>query len=57
MEKPFLVYCDALGYGLGCVLVQDGPVVAYASRQLRKREEHYPTPDLELAVVVRALKI
>jgi hypothetical protein len=39
------------------VLLQDGPVVAYASRQLRKREEHYPTPDLGLAIVVRALKI
>jgi hypothetical protein len=37
--------------------MQDGLVVAYASWQLRKREEHYPTPDLELAVVVRALKI
>jgi hypothetical protein len=37
--------------------MQDGPVVAYASRQLRKCEEHYPTPNLELAVVVRALKI
>jgi hypothetical protein len=35
--------------------MQDGPVVAYASRQLGKREEHYPTPDFELAVVVRAL--
>jgi hypothetical protein len=32
-------------------------VVVYASRQLRKHEEHYPTPDIELAVVVRALKI
>jgi hypothetical protein len=37
--------------------MQDGPVVAYASWQLRKREEHYPTPDLELAIVVHALKI
>jgi hypothetical protein len=37
--------------------MQDGPVVAYASRQLRKCEEHHPTPDLELAIVVRALKI
>jgi hypothetical protein len=26
--------------------MQDGPVVAYASWQLRKREEHYPTSDL-----------
>jgi hypothetical protein len=37
--------------------MQDGPVVTYASHQLRKREEHYLTPDLELAVVVHALKI
>jgi hypothetical protein len=37
--------------------MQDGPVISYASWQFRKREEHHPTPDLELAVVVHALKI
>jgi hypothetical protein len=37
--------------------MQDGHVVAYASRQLRKHEEHYPTHDLELATIVHALKI
>jgi hypothetical protein len=57
MERPFLIYCNASGQGLGCVLMQDGHVVAYASRQLRKHEEKYPTHDLELAVVVHALKI
>jgi hypothetical protein len=57
MEKPFSTYCYASGQGLGCVLMQDGHVVAYASRQLRKHEEHYPTHDLELAAVVHALKI
>jgi endonuclease YncB( thermonuclease family) len=57
MEKTFLIYCDASGQDLGCVLMQDGHVVAYASRQLRKHEEKYPTHDLELAVVVHALKI
>jgi hypothetical protein len=57
MEKPFSIYCDASGQGLGCVLMQDGHVVAYASRQLRKHEEKYPTHDLELAVVVHVLKI
>jgi hypothetical protein len=31
MEKPFSIYCDALGQGLGCVLMQDGRVVTYAS--------------------------
>jgi hypothetical protein len=57
MEKPFSIYCDASGQGLGCVLMQDGHVVAYASWQLRKHEAHYPTLDLELAAVVHALKI
>jgi hypothetical protein len=57
MEKPFSIFCDASGQGFGCLLMQDGPVVAYASWQLRKHEEHYLTPDFELAVVVHALKI
>jgi hypothetical protein len=57
MEKPFLIYCDASGQGLGCVLMQDGHAVVYASRQLRKHEEKYPTHDLELAAIVHALKI
>jgi ribonuclease HI len=57
MEKPFAIYCDASGQGLGCVLMQDGHMVAYASRQLRKHEAHYLTHDLELAAVVHALKI
>jgi hypothetical protein len=57
MERSFSIYCDASSQGLGCVLMQDGHVVAYASRQLMKHEAHYPTHDLELAVVVHALKI
>ena len=32
-------------------------VIAYASRQLKKHEENYRTHDLELAIVVFALKI
>ncbi|KAA3460471.1 reverse transcriptase [Gossypium australe] len=55
--KEFVVYCDVSHTGLGCVLMQEGKVVAYASRQLRPHEVNYPTHDLELAAVVFALKI
>jgi hypothetical protein len=57
IHKGFDVYCDVLHLGLGCVLMQEGKVIAYASRQLRKHEKNYPTHDLELADVVHALKI
>jgi hypothetical protein len=57
MEKPFSIYYDASGQDLGCVLMQDDHVVAYASRQLRKHEEKYLTHDMELAAVVHGLKI
>jgi hypothetical protein len=53
--KPFNVYCDASGTGLGGVLMQEGRVILYSLRQLRRHEEHYPTHDLELAAVVMAL--
>jgi hypothetical protein len=56
-SKDFVVYCDASRQGLGCMLMQRGKVVPYASRQLRKHEENYPTHDLELATVIHALKI
>jgi ribonuclease HI len=57
IQRDFVVYCDASRQGLGCVLMQDGKVVAYASRQLKPHEQNYPTHDLEFAAVVHALKI
>jgi ribonuclease HI len=57
VSKPFDIYCDASGTGLGCVLMQDNRVIAYASRALRIHEQNYPTHDLELAAVIHALKI
>jgi hypothetical protein len=56
-EKLFSIYCDASGQGLGCVLMQDGHMVVYASRLLRKHEVHYLTHDFELAIVVHDLMI
>ena len=53
----FVVYSDASKNGLGCVLMQNGKVIAYASRQLKDYEKNYPVHDLELAAVVFALKI
>jgi hypothetical protein len=56
MEKDFMVCTDASKQGLGAVLMQDGGVIAYASRKLKKHEDLYVTHDLELAVVMLALK-
>ncbi|KAG8490817.1 hypothetical protein CXB51_013992 [Gossypium anomalum] len=55
--KEFVIYSDASLLGLGCVLMQEGRVVAYASRQLKPHEKNYLTHDLELAAIVFALKI
>ncbi|GKE50204.1 putative reverse transcriptase domain-containing protein, partial [Tanacetum coccineum] len=54
--EDFVVYCDASGIGLGCVLMQRGKVIAYASRQLKIHEKSYTTYDLELGAIVVALK-
>jgi hypothetical protein len=56
-SKPFEVFCDTSGTGLGCVLMQEGQVIAYASRALQPHEINYPTHDLELAPFVHALEI
>ncbi|GKC78856.1 putative reverse transcriptase domain-containing protein [Tanacetum coccineum] len=55
--EDFVVYCDASELGLGCVLMQRGKVIAYASRQLKIHEKNYTTLDLELGAVVFAFKI
>ncbi|GJS59533.1 putative reverse transcriptase domain-containing protein [Tanacetum coccineum] len=55
--EDFMVYCDASELQLGCVLMQRGKVIAYASRQLKIHEKNYTTYDLELGAVVFALKI
>ncbi|KAA3465965.1 DNA/RNA polymerases superfamily protein [Gossypium australe] len=55
--KEFVVYNDVSLNGLGCVLMQEGKVIAYALRQLKPHEKNYLTHDLELAAIVFASKI
>ena len=51
-KKGFVVHCEASRDGLGCVLMQHGIVIPYASRHLKLKEKNYPTHDLKLASVV-----
>ncbi|GKC75278.1 retrovirus-related pol polyprotein from transposon TNT 1-94 [Tanacetum coccineum] len=55
--NDFVVFCDASKQGFGCVLMQRGKVITYASRQLKTHEKNHTTHDLELGAVVFALKI
>jgi hypothetical protein len=57
MDVDFLVCTDASKEGLGGVLMQDGRVIAYILRNLRRHEENYATNDLELLANVYALKV
>ncbi|GJS19419.1 putative reverse transcriptase domain-containing protein [Tanacetum coccineum] len=57
VAEDFVVYCDVSNQGLGCMLMQRGKVIAYASRKLKIHEKNYTTYDLELDAVVFALKI
>ncbi|KAI3734189.1 hypothetical protein L6452_13653 [Arctium lappa] len=54
-SEGFVIYSNASKLGLGCVLMQEGKVIAYASRQLKEHEKNYPTHDLELAAVARPM--
>ena len=55
--KEYVIFSDASLNVLGCVLMQEGKVVAYASRQLKPHEKNYPTHDLELVAIVFTLQI
>jgi hypothetical protein len=57
IHHGFVIFCDASRQGLGCVLMQNEKVIAYASWLLKPHEQNYPTHDLELAAIVYALKI
>ncbi|KAA3484653.1 DNA/RNA polymerases superfamily protein [Gossypium australe] len=55
--KEFVIFSNASLNGLGCVLMQEDKVIAYAFRQLKPYEKNYLTHDLELVTIVFALKI
>ena len=55
--EQYTIYSDASYQGLKCVLMQDGKVIAYGSRQLKSHDLNYLTHDLELAAIIFALKI
>ena len=46
-KGKFVIYCDSSKMGLGCVLIQEGRVIAYASRQLKEHEQCYPIHNLD----------
>nr|CAC33015.1 hypothetical protein [Antirrhinum hispanicum] len=54
-NQPFQWDEKASKEGLGCILMQNGKVIAYASRKLEPSEKNYPTHDLELGAIVFAL--
>eukprot|EP00253_Pinus_taeda_P017694 PITA_17694 len=56
-NKDYVVCIDASKEGLGGVLMQEGKVIAYESRKLKEHEQRYSAYDLELAVVIHALKM
>ena len=55
--KVFVVCAKACNEGLGGVLLQDNYVVAYESIKLKYHEKNYATHDLELTVIIHALKM
>ncbi|WMV10305.1 hypothetical protein MTR67_003690 [Solanum verrucosum] len=57
ISVDFTVYCDASRVGLGCVFIQKGKVIAYASGHLNIHERNYPTHDFKLATLVFVLKL
>ena len=56
-DEGYTVYCDVSRVGSGCVLMQKGKVIAYASRQLMRHTQNYPTHDEERVAGVFAIKI
>jgi hypothetical protein len=57
IDADFLVCTNTSKEGLGRVLMQDGRVIDYISRKLRRHEENYAMHNLELLAIIYALKV
>ena len=55
--KDFVIFYDASRVGLGCLIMQHGKFIVYASRNLESHEKNYSSHDLEHADTIFALKI
>jgi hypothetical protein len=56
-DEDFVVCTDACKEGLGGVLMQNGQVICYESRKLKKHEINYTTHELKLTSIVNALRM
>ena len=54
-SNPFVIECDALGFGIGVVLMQDGHPIAFESRKLNKRECLQSTYNKEMLAIMHTL--
>ena len=54
-SRPFVLECDALGSGIGAVLMQDCHPIAFESRKLKGSELLYSTYDKEMLAIMHAL--
>ena len=54
-SKPFVIECDALGFGIGAMLMQEGHLIAFESRKLNKREFLQSTYNKEMLAIMHAL--
>ena len=54
-SKPFVIECDASGFGIGAILMQDGHPITFERRKLNKRECLKSTYNKEMLAIMHVL--